>query len=686
MRKNACKSWKSFAILAFVIALLLHGRGEIVLAAPRTPTPTPRAVTPTPTPSPSSTPTSTETPTPRPTATATPSPTRTPPPPSPLRVDAVEPKHLVAGQGGQITVYGEGFVTGTIVRLVGAGVLSTKILGPNVLQVTVSPLVAPGTYALAVIRPDGSQALLNNALTLVVPTPIPTPTATPGPPPPGRPILMVSNYALRPLTAVPGRELLVSVDIFNGGSRPAENVLISFPGGVLIPVGKTGHYIKHIPINGRVNVQQHFFVPEHLNAGTYQITVEMGGNDFEGTHYAYQGAVTVAVAEAPAKGEPHVVVNRSRTHPQKPAPGRPFTLQVQVKNVGDAAAQDLVVVVQDETLIVPGQEGNRYPVGKLNAGEVVTATFSLLMQEDAPPGAHGLKVVLAYRDRTGKPLTVTEQVGVTVQGTRVSPPRVLITAAHFQPEIPAPGDVVTLTLDLMNVGEQKARRVLTSLGESSKAPTSVALLDTGNVRFLSNIPGGGTAHIVQRLFISGSAQPGVYTLPIDFAYEDEKGNTLQDTQQVSLRVRRRPLLQVQFYEAVPPALVGRPIHLPIEVTNLAPTGLNVTTLEARSDTLQIQDGRLFVGYLDGSSTTSLDATAIARTPGLHTIHVLVHYVDDFGHLSSWQGNLTVRVQAAPPTPTPALGKSVQSGAGQGKQEGILQKIWRVIRGILGLGS
>ena len=703
-RFSAPRFW--VRLLVVLVMLVFYGSSMHVLAAPRTPTPTPipsaaaspvvSSPTPTPTPvvepsvpTPTTTPTSTPSPvsnTPTPTPTDTPSPAPTPTPTPALKLTGVEPSSFVAGVAGQISVYGEGFVPGTIVRLIGAGVLSSTVINSQVIQATLSPLLQPGTYGVEVIRPDGARAALENVLTLVAPTPVPSPTPTPGPPPPGRPILMISNYALRPLTAVPGHNLLVSVDIFNGGSRPAENALISFPGGVLIPVGETGHYVKHIPINGKVNVQQYFFVPEQLGAGTYQITVNMEGNDFEGKHYTYQGTVTVAVTEPPAKGQPHVVVNRASTRPERPRPGQPFSLNVQVENVGDAVAQDLVVVVKDDTLIVPGQEGNRYPIGELKAGASVTATLSLVLQENVSSGPHSLDVVLAYRDKEGNPLTVTEQVGITVQRGDMAPPRILIEAAHFQPEIPAPGDVVTFTLDMMNVGGQDARRVLVALGGSSgKALDAVALLDTGNVRYVADIPAGASTQVVQRLFISGSAQPGVYNLPIDLSYEDEQGNTLQDTQLVSLRVRRRPLLQVRFYEEVPPPRVGQPFRLPIELTNLAPTGLNVTTLEARSETLDIRDGSVFVGYLDGSSTTSLDATAVARTPGTHVVQVLVHYVDDFGRLSVWQSELTVQVQAVRPTPTPLPGQAAGPAAAQ-KEEGILQKIWRAIRGLLGLGS
>jgi len=624
--------------------------------------------------------------------TPTPTPVPSTPQPSPtatlaLWLSSVEPKTLVTGQENRISVYGAGFVEGTLVRLVGIGVLPTTFVNPTILQAVIPADARPGTYALEVIRPDGTKVTLLNAITLAAPTPVPTPTPTPGPPPPGRPILMISNYALQPLTALPGHVLVVTVEVFNGGSRPAENALISFPGGVLVPIGETGHYVKHIPINGRVKVQQKFFVPKHLSAGTYQITVNMEGNDFEGKHYAYQGTVTVAVAQPPQPGKPHVIISRGYTDPDAMAPGAPFTLYLVLENAGEARALDVSVAVAGDQIIVPGREGNRRVVGDLDAGATVTTTLPLNLRQDVEPGQYSLDVTITYHDRRGQPLTTGEQVGVMVKGRKTAPPRVLVTSARFDPAIPAPGDVVTFTLDLMNVGAQDAQRVLVTLGgESGKALEAFALLDTGNVRYIASIPAGGTAQVVQRLFVSGTAQPGVYNIPVALSYEDEKGNGLRDAQVVSLRVRRRPMLQVRFYEPVPTALVGQPIRLPIEVTNLAPTGLNVTTLEVRSDTMEIQNGSVFVGYLDGMSTTSIDATGIAKTPGTHTIQVLVHYVDDFGHLSTWEGELQVEIQAAPPTPTPVPGGAPDQSPGKEEGGGFLHKVWRFLKGLLGLGS
>lgn len=347
----------------------------------------------------------------------------------------------------------------------------------------------------------------------------------------------------------------------------------------------------------------------------------------------------------------------------------------------------MAVSVQGDTLIVPGAEGNRRLVGTLQAGQEVSVTLPLLMQSKVAPGRYALTVQVTYANEQGQAFSTTEQVGITVGGKRAAPPRVLLAAVRTQPSIPAPGDVVTLTFTLTNVGEQAAERVFVSLGEGANALSGFALLGTGNVRYVPRLPANRTVEVVQHLFVAGDTHSGVYNIPLLLHYEDAEGNTFQDSQIFSLRVQQHPLLQAHFYEDVGTPLVGVPFRLPVEVTNLRATPLNVTTLEVRSSSLDIQQGSEFLGYLDGSATATLDAMAVAPAPGQHEVQVVVTYVDDFGHLAQWTHTLTVTVQAPPPTPTPAAGAPRATTAGKpSSRGGLLHAIWRFIRGLLGLGS
>ena len=100
-----------------------------------------------------------------------------------LAVENVEPDTLRSETGGTLSVYGNGFTTTTLVRLVGFSVLDTEFVNGSLLQAEVPAGVPDGTYDLQVslsgaFAGGSDVATLPDALTIVSATPIPTPKPT----------------------------------------------------------------------------------------------------------------------------------------------------------------------------------------------------------------------------------------------------------------------------------------------------------------------------------------------------------------------------------------------------------------------------------------------------------------------------------------------------------------------------
>jgi hypothetical protein len=202
---------------------------------------------------------------------------------------------------------------------------------------------------------------------------------------------------------------------------------------------------------------------------------------------------------------------------------------------------------------------------------------------------------------------------------------------------------------------------------------------SGNVRFVARLGAGDTVAVVQRLIVDGSAEPGAYTLPISLAYDDARGTRHVDDQRISLLVRRRPHLRVSFFRPVEGALVGEPFELPIDVTNIGRTSVNVSTVEVTSEDLEIRDGSMYLGPLDGGTTGSLEATAVGEVGGTAEVVVSVHYLDDFEQSQTITQTLTVNVE------TPAEELSAEESAEE-SEEGFWRSVLRLLRGLLGMGS
>lgn len=600
---------------------------------------------------------------------------------SQLTITGVEPRTLLSTTGGTLSIYGTGFTTATVARLVGYGLLDTTFVNENALRAVVPPGVPAGVYALEVSEP-GYSATLPSALTIVAPTAVPSPTPIPPLPPtpvPGRPILTIRNFSVQPARVFAGTEFVVAVAIYNNGSRGAENTLVTFPGGTFVPVGQAGHLIGFMHINATVVVTQTMRAPANLASGTYNLQVNLSANDFEGNHYEYPQTVAVEVVGGGA-GRPQLVVESAWTEPPVLGPGDRFTLTLQMANRGERTATRVVVGPASADMVVPAEGSNLASVDRVAPGRTVTVTLPLVLGTVKQGGRVGLELALSYGDTSGGTYSDRQSVGLEVSSSLADRPQLLVAAVHTAPPVVAPGDFFTLTLDVQNVGGGDAYRLLLTLGgEGGKELGPFVPRETGNVLFVPRVPAGETVQVTVPLVVDGSADAKAYGILALLSYEDARGTARSDVQRISLVVQRRPIFRIDFYRPVEGAMVGMPFPLPVEVINLGKATVNVTIMEVTGEGLEIQNGSLYVGPLDGGTAASLEATAVAQQAGMVEVVVNVHYLDDFNRPQTVSQTLTVEV-AGPPEPVPQESAPASAGGG------FWEKILRFLRGMLGLGS
>jgi len=608
--------------------------------------------------------------------------------PSAVEISHVEPDTLSSEDGGTLSIYGGGFTTRTLARLKGYNVLATTFVNESLIQATVPAGAPGGMYDLVVSASGtfttaaGDIAELPGAVTLVAATPIPTSTPVPTRKPtpvPGRPVLTIRNYSVEPSRAVVGREFVVTVEIYNTGSRAGENTIVSFPGGTFLPVGETGHLLWQLHINHTAVVTQRMRVPTGLASGSYNLQVNLSANDWEGNHFEYPETIAVEVIGI-GPGRPRLVIDAARTQPAVLGPGDAFSLTVELANSGNRTATDLLVGVASPDVAVPASGSNFVALQPLGINRRAAVTLPLVLGEVDQAGRVSLDVALDYADYQGGAYSERQSVGLEVSTALENRPQLLVERYETVPDPLSPGDPFTLTLGLNNVGGGEAQRVILTLGGDGGAELGpFAPVASGNVRFVARLGAGEGVDVVQRLVVDGSAEPGAYTLPISLAYDDVRGTRHVDDQRISLLVRRRPHLQVSFFRPVEGAMVGEPFELPIDVTNIGRTLVNVSTVAVTSEDLEIRDGSMYVGPLDGGTTGSLEATAIADEGDTAEVVVTVNYLDDFEQAQTITQTLTVNVEAPPEEP-PA-----EEGAEEG-EGGFWQRVSRLLRGLLGLGS
>jgi hypothetical protein len=607
-----------------------------------------------------------------------------------LVVDQVEPRKLSTTSGGALSVYGSGFTSDCVVRLVGYGLLTTSYVNETALKAQVPAGAPAGTYDLAVS--DGTRtATLADAVTLTAPQPtaVPKPPSTP---PPGRPILTIRNASVEPAQVRPGEEFVVTIAIYNNGSRAGENTLAIFPGGTFLPIGDSGHQLWQLHINHTVVVSQRMRAPDSLNAGVYKLQVDLSANDWEGNHYDYPATVPVEVVGGQVEftGSPKLVIERASTTPERLVPGEPFTLTLVMANRGRRTAIDCFAKVDATDLVMPREGGDLVALPALGLDEVVTATLPLELRAVNEGGRQSLVVGLEYEDYGGGSYGDQLTVAVTVDAGLDQRPQLIVSQSSTDPDILGPGDPFSLTVRVDNVGGGTAHRLVLALGgEGGAALEPFIPMNAGNVVYLVELQAGETWAFTRPLMVAGDAESQAYNLPVALTYDDDKGRQVKDTQRLSLMVRQRPEVRVDFYREPDAMRVGQPSLVSLEVVNVGRGALDVLALEGGGAEIEAEaEGVPFIGPLDPGASAPLDLNVTPLEEGAVEMIVTLRYRDAFNRAQVVTDTVLLDVEVPPAGP----GESGASMPGQSLQPGdaaleIERSFWhRFWMGLLGLGS
>lgn len=608
----------------------------------------------------------------------------------------IEPSTLATETGGTISIYanasaGVSFTTTTTVRMIGYGILSTRYVNPQVLQATVPTGLAAGNYTLLALGTSGGDRELGK-VQLVAP---PAPTATPAPvelPAPGQPLLTIRNYRTEPAQVRPGQEFTVHIEVYNNGSRAAENTMVIFPGGTFLPVGEQGHVFWQVPINATFTASQKMRVPTTVSNGVQSLQVNLSANDFSGAHYEFPQTLAVEVigassASGAPTGKPEVLIENIITEPAVIAPGTPFTLTMILANRGSRTAINLKAV-GDTSMVIPARGGGIATLGTLRIETTATLTLPLLLKPSKEGGRLGLPITLTYSDYNGSSYSGQQTVGIDVDTSLANRPQLLIDAYRTIPAQISPGDSFTLTLDLVNVGGAGAQRLTLALGgEEGENLGAFVPIEGSNVSFVPYVEAGSSTSVAMRLMVAGNAETRAHNLPVALGYDISGGTREKSTQRVSLLVRRRPDFKVSFYRPVEgTAMAGQPFQLPIELVNASGFRFTISELRATGAGLEFVGERsTYVGPLDPGGSWTLDTAAMQMEAGTAEIVVGVDYIDDLNQTQTVSTTLFVEVMEDP--------FGGQNGGISGEPEiptdqpkSFWDQVVRFLKALFGLGS
>lgn len=436
---------------------------------------------------------------------------------------------------------------------------------------------------------------------------------------------------------------------------------------------------------------------------------------------------TVVPTEPPVENTPEpqqqftrplVVISSYEYGVDRVTPGNDFNLKIRLKNNGESDAYNMVVSFESMDFL-PLASGGVRAVPHLDAGASVE--IEQPMRANASLWGYSSGAITAnvsYTDEKGASyterftLTIDLRIPVYTTAQPTATPtlqaRAQLVVGGYEVDVTPlqPGTIFNISVDIRNLGAVDAHDVTMVLGGGVTVPSGqdgtggqgaggvtgsgadlsvFAPIGTSNLIYIDEVGVGQLVKATAQLIVNVSANPGAYPFKISFTYLNEKGERVVDDQVITLLVYSLPKVEIGFYRNPGIFMAGQLNPLPVQITNLGKSTAVLGTLIISSESADLMENTILVGSLEPGGYFTIDAMAIPYQEGELELLVSVSYTDDFNQPRKIEQKLTVMVdpmQEFEPMP----GEMGEPMPPIEQPETFLQKVWRFIKGLLGLGS
>lgn len=470
---------------------------------------------------------------------------------SALGIVSVAPNLIINSVANTISVGGNEFDSASVVSLDGYGALSTTYVSPTTLNAVVPNGIPAGVYTLTVTNPDASSASLPSGLTVTEPEP------TSQPAPFGRPQIVIKSYKANVGVIQFGQEFNLSVTVHNSGQQGASNVQASFASGDLIP-RKTGGVVAigSIGSDNKASFSQPMTAATDL-WGKSMVSVDMTVSYYDEAGVGYSEKFTLVLpltqpeyvaptaTPAPSAKRPQLIISGYDTSEKPLQPGTQFSLQLQLQNVGQIDAHNVVMIAGggstssgtsaegtpqpggvsggggEFTNFAPVNASNVQSLGNLDVGNSLSASQPLVVNVSTNPGAYPFKITLSYVDEKG--LVYNDDQVITLMVYNL--PKVEM--SFYRPPDPLmAGQPGMLPIQLVNLGRQNV--ILGNLRiEAQDATVEINQILVGGLE-------PGYPFTFDPMFIPNRA--GKYNLSLTLEYTDDFNQPRTLTQNLEVDV------------------------------------------------------------------------------------------------------------------------------------------------------
>ena len=427
--------------------------------------------------------------------------------------------------------------------------------------------------------------------------------------------IVPSAFSVSPTTFKPGVSGTLSFTVTNTGTRTISGVDL-YPSGQSLQFFSEKTNLGSLGPGASSPITIPFKVASTATPGVYNIQVSAYWVDVDGEGYK-TFSYPITVASSVTFQASSVRVEEAQVHP-----GDAFTVNAMIKNSGGAAQN--VRLSSSSTLFTFGGSSQMI-LGDAAIGEEKQVRIPFVAGSDLVAGIYSIPLTVTYDDELGStqtasvslsPITVSERSIYFSVVTRQSVDHIL------------PGQKVTVTVTLSNVGTEEARFVKVSLSPNS---SSFVLLNAGE-KYLERISVNGTQSVSFDLGVNAGTAPGFYPLRVSISYANTRGTEQPSlSQNIGLEVAGVSALDVISSANPAPVTPGKKHTLSLQISNTGTFQLKsvrVNVAAAFFDVLVSPDSYIGTLNVDDYSTVTYQMfTHADLAPGRYPFVATITYRD-----------------------------------------------------------
>jgi len=256
--------------------------------------------------------------------------------------------------------------------------------------------------------------------------------------------LNVETFFTDPYPVEPGRNLVLSLTLFNNGSADVKDVIVELePNEPFTLLESSKKEAGTIAIRKTRIVDYDLYVDSSAVSAVYEIPVRV-------TYDVDNGFVRTVQVRVQGQPQFELLNVSSGTI----SPGDQGEIIVKLQNVGTGKTRRTSATFSSTSDDVkPLLSGGTSYLGDINPGEEKEVTFKLLASPDSEYGVYTGKVNVTYDDESGNELTEYFDVGVLISGE----PELQVY------KVEADREESDLTIELVNIGNAEAKAIAAKL-------------------------------------------------------------------------------------------------------------------------------------------------------------------------------------------------------------------------------